>query len=604
MKKLITLMALVFAISNFMYAQTVGTPSTLFTDNSTSPLLSHVQSGNPNDLGNFNRQWIGIGQPSAGATVLDVYGVRTQWNNNAGLLALTGTGSSKKLELNWGGPSKTANFEINNITSFTNPNGKRNVFTIRPDGRVGIGTTAPGTRLDVRSTGTIAQFINTNSNGNDSRVKIRGARNACTTCDVSYLDLSNFDDNEGANGTDYILARISGGMETTSGKNSYLRFYTNKAGTIRERMRIKANGNVGIGVTNPGTRLDVRGTGTIAQFINTNSNGNDSRLKVRGARNACITCNVAYIDLSNFDDNEGANGSDFVMARISGGMETISGRNSYLRLFTTQSGTTTERMRIKANGNTGIGRTNPQYKLDINGQVRTTGGLVTSDKRYKENVEIIDNAMDKINELDGVTYAFKAGEINGYNFKAMTDERQIGFIAQNVQEVFPELVDADENDYLSVNYVALIPVLVEGIKEQQEVITEQEETILEQEEQLTDLQSRVERLEALLLNGNSSESQGNTPVESNRIDYSGIVLKQNAPNPFKDVTTINYELPSDLQDAQLVIYDLNGRIISRYNVLGTGSVDFNSAGLTNGTYAYAIVVNGQSVATSKMLIQK
>jgi len=136
-------------------AQRLGIPNnTTFYTNTNGNLLSHVQSGNSADLGNFSRQWIGIGQPGN----IPAYGFRTQWNNNAGILALTGTGTSKNLELNWGGPSKTGSFQINNITSFTNPNGKVNRFTILSNGNVGVGISAPTAKLHVSGTVKVGSF--------------------------------------------------------------------------------------------------------------------------------------------------------------------------------------------------------------------------------------------------------------------------------------------------------------------------------------------------------------------------------------------------------------------------------------------------------------
>jgi len=167
-------------------------------------------------------------------------------------------------------------------------------------------------------------------------------------------------------------------------------------------------------------------------------------------------------------------------------------------------------------------------------------------------------------------------------------------MAQDVQKVFPELVNADEDGYLSVNYVGLIPVLVEALKEQKKVATEQKEEI-------ADFRIRMAKLEALL---NTSETiQGNlsTPTEST---IEGIVLRQNTPNPFNNNTTIEYQLPERLTSASLVISDLNGRTISTYTISGKGTVLFDAGGLDNGIYTYAIIANGQSIATQKMVIQK
>lgn len=155
MKKLILLMCVLITSFSLVEAQRLGIPNnTTFYTNTNGNLIAHVQGGNSTDLGNFSRQWIGIGQPGN----IPAYGVRTQWNGNAGILALTGTGTSKTLELNWGGPNRTGSFQINNIASFTNPNGKINRFTILANGNVGIGISAPTAKLHVDGTLKIGSF--------------------------------------------------------------------------------------------------------------------------------------------------------------------------------------------------------------------------------------------------------------------------------------------------------------------------------------------------------------------------------------------------------------------------------------------------------------
>jgi len=254
------------------------------------------------------------------------------------------------------------------------------------------------------------------------------------------------------------------------------------------------------------------------------------------------------------------------------------------------------------------GSTDTVMSLDSDGNLTTDGTstatsmLLTSDKRYKENIKVIENAMDKIQALDGFTYDFKDKEINGRNLKAITGKKQIGFVAQNVQEVFPELIEADKNSYLSVNYVAIIPVLVEAMKEQQEVIDEQEEEMIQKTEQITDLRTRLEKLEALF--NNTEDIQGSITPAAENTDMSGVVLRQNMPNPLRDRTTIEYQLPDNLKTASLTVFDLNGKSITTYNIAGKGFVEFDASGLPNGTYAYAIVANGRSIASQKMVIQR
>ena len=93
----------------------------------------------------------------------------------------------------------------------------------------------------------------------------------------------------------------------------------------------------------------------------------------------------------------------------------------------------------------------------------TAGGDITafSDARVKENIETIDNALDKVTQLRGVEYN-----------RIGAEERSIGVIAQEVQEVLPEVVREGQDGMLSVAYGNITGVLIEAIKEQQKQIEE------------------------------------------------------------------------------------------------------------------------------------
>ena len=100
------------------------------------------------------------------------------------------------------------------------------------------------------------------------------------------------------------------------------------------------------------------------------------------------------------------------------------------------------------------------FRIAGNGSVTVNGQFtLTSDARLKKNIRPIENIMPKILAMNGKTYNWVED--------SKPTETQIGFIAQEVEKIFPELVQTNETGYKSVNYIALVPVLLEGIKDLQ-----------------------------------------------------------------------------------------------------------------------------------------
>jgi hypothetical protein len=131
-------------------------------------------------------------------------------------------------------------------------------------------------------------------------------------------------------------------------------------------------------------------------------------------------------------------------------------------------------MSISNSGNVGIGLSTPQTKLHVNGSIVAMGTITPSDIRYKRNIVPVDNALKKIMLLSGYYYSFKMDEFPDMSFDA---KRQIGVIAQEVEKVLPEVVITLQNGYKTVDYPKLIPLLIQGIKEQQHTIEKQQQQI-------------------------------------------------------------------------------------------------------------------------------
>lgn len=127
-----------------------------------------------------------------------------------------------------------------------------------------------------------------------------------------------------------------------------------------------------------------------------------------------------------------------------------------------------ETMRIKGNGNVGIGTPSPSQKLHVVGNICATGSITTcSDIRYKTNLQSFDKPLSAIKSIKGFYYEWKVEEFPDMNFST---NRQIGFSAQEIEKLFPELVTTDDEGYKTVDYARMTPVLVEAIKEQQSQI--------------------------------------------------------------------------------------------------------------------------------------
>ena len=144
------------------------------------------------------------------------------------------------------------------------------------------------------------------------------------------------------------------------------------------------------------------------------------------------------------------------------------------------SGTGVNAMSLTGNGNT-----------TFLGCVTASNLTCPSDIRYKKNIQPLSNSLQNIQKMQGVRYDWKREEFAEKNF---SQESQIGFIAQEIETVFPEMVLTDEKGYKSVDYARITPVLVEAIKE------------LNQKNK--NLESRLDKIEALLSVRNENVSTG------------------------------------------------------------------------------------------------
>jgi trimeric autotransporter adhesin len=210
-----------------------------------------------------------------------------------------------------------------------------------------------------------------------------------------------------------------------------------------------------------------------------------------------------------------------------------------------------------------------------------------SDRRLKKDITPLGDVTERLSHLNSYTYTMRQDEFSGKNFDNRT---HIGFIAQEVKEVFPELVNEDAKGYIAVNYEGMIPVLLQAVKEQQT-------TIENQQKQIDELRALVqEQIQA-------SKSSNSSSQTVNLSDKTEVILDQNVPNPFSESTRISYSVPDEARDARIEFYNNLGQRINTVvlNPGGNGSITVYAAGLSNGIYHYSLLINGQVTDTKKMV---
>jgi hypothetical protein len=136
------------------------------------------------------------------------------------------------------------------------------------------------------------------------------------------------------------------------------------------------------------------------------------------------------------------------------------------------------------------------YAGYFSGNIYCAGSYLPSDEKLKQNIQPMQDALDKVMKLDVKTYNYKSTEFPEMN---LPTDMQHGFTAQNLESVFPELVKINPAkkeqpvEFKAVNYIGLIPVLAEAIQEQQK-------QLIAKEEKIDSLQKQLNELKVLVMN--------------------------------------------------------------------------------------------------------
>ncbi|MEO1652529.1 MAG: tail fiber domain-containing protein [Bacteroidota bacterium] len=237
----------------------------------------------------------------------------------------------------------------------------------------------------------------------------------------------------------------------------------------------------------------------------------------------------------------------------------------------------TARLVIANNGNIGVGDyllEDPSEKLTVDGNVLALGYLTSSDKRLKKDIQPIPGALESLEDLEGISFSYQ--QATGLK-KDLPRGRQFGLIAQQVQKVYPALVHESKNGMLAIYYDGFIPILMEALKTQQS--------------QLTKMDKQVDQLL------HSLEDPANE-------EQSGTLYKMKS-DPNESSLTIPFALPQDYGSAQMMILDLQGKLIKSYPIAqpGKGELTFDSQSLEAGIYQYQLLMDDKIVDAKRMLVE-
>ena len=246
--------------------------------------------------------------------------------------------------------------------------------------------------------------------------------------------------------------------------------------------------------------------------------------------------------------------------------------------------------------------------------VTTTGVFVQSDERFKENIEPVSDVLSALENLEAVTYTLKNENatrchnaisdmpiltekdqrdktfFDEFYAKQEQGDERYGFLAQNVKDVFPQLVHTDNSGYMYVDYIGLIPILVQSINE------------LKAELAAVKAQNQEEeQANAPLLQAAQQTSQDEVQASLNAAK-----LYQNAPNPWSSETVIRYSLPGDVARAEIYIYDMQGAQLKSIPAQGRGEsqVVLTAHDLKAGMYLYALVADGRLIDSKQMILTR
>jgi len=404
------------------------------------------------------------------------------------------TNSGTNLDINSPGNIVLNSGNPNNVTSSGNLVVGGNLsasncfYTDRTNERVGIGTTTPAYSLDVNGyisvgsagtgylihntdTDTYIKFGGSGRPGVDGMTFVAGGK-SILTIDENGRDIVTI--GSGSTDTDLDVHGVISGSACISGSTLQLEAFK----TNRLFAQVSSSLAMGGGTTVEGGQY--WGGDNRISILRTNTTANGTTLHIGAtAGTRILVSGSAQSQIAGKNVTLSADQGIVLQSHMSG--------NSALAIGQNLSASNTLYV-DRTRGSVGIDiRSEMSEKLDVNGSARfrsigsatsagalhyTSNGTLTtntSDKRLKENITEIDNALNKVISLRGVYHTWK---------EDFEGDRTVGSLAQEVLAVVPELAFTNDNTgYMGVHYDKMAPLLIEAIKEQQGLIENQQSAI-------------------------------------------------------------------------------------------------------------------------------
>ena len=229
---------------------------------------------------------------------------------------------------------------------------------------------------------------------------------------------------------------------------------------------------------------------------------------------------------------------------------------------------------INDNGYIGIGK-QPYYdvKLDVAGNIACGGTYIcyVTDRPYSIRTAI-ENPYNMILSLSGKSYIKNTNSLtNNTSLLAIEERYEYGFIAQEMEKVMPSLVFTGENGYKSVDYLGVVPVLVEAVKEQKKLIN-----------------SQSERIDEVLNELNKLDKTKSCKLKIDNLD---------------NCVNFKYHLNSEVVNSSINLYTINGVLVKQINLKSDSGIELiYKHEIPSGIYFYNFICDDIKVYSGSLSI--